>query len=134
MPTLNIYSKEQIDNKVQSINNSINGINEDITGINESITNLQSSKQNKLTAGTGISINANNVISSTVNVPVKSVNSKTGAVVLTGVDIKVNTGNNQVTIADKVSTIDSNISSLETSKQDKISITLTDNAYYVITY
>lgn len=133
MPSINIYSKEQIDNKVQSINNSINGINEDITGFNESISNLQSSKQNKLTAGTGISINANNVISSTVNVPVKSVNGKTGAVVLTGTDIKVDTGN-QVTIANKVSTIDSNISSLESSKQDKISITLTDNAYYVITY
>ena len=133
MPILNIYSKEQVDNKVQSINNSINGINEDITGFNESISNLQSSKQNKLTAGTGISINANNVISSTINVPVKSVNGKTGAVVLTGTDIKVSTGQ-QSTIADKVSTIDSNISSLKTSKQDKISITLTDNAYYVITY
>lgn len=133
MASLNIYSKEQIDNKVQSINNSINGINEDITGFNESISNLQSSKQNKLTAGTGISINANNVISSTVNVPVKSVNGKTGAVVLSGADIKVNTSN-QVTIADKVNTIDSDISSLETSKQNKISITLTDNAYYVITY
>ena len=133
MASLNIYSKEQIDNKVQSINNSINGINEDITGFNESISNLQSSKQNKLTAGTGISINTNNIISSTVNVPVKSVNGKTGAVVLTGTDIKVSTGQ-QSTIADKVSTIDSNISSLESSKQDKITITLTDNAYYVITY
>lgn len=134
MPSLNIYSKEQIDNKVQSINDSINGINENITGINENISNLQSSKQNKLTAGTGISINANNVISSTVNVPVKSVNGKTGAIVLTGADINVNTGNNQVTIANKINTIDTNISNLGTTKQNKISITLTDNTYYVITY
>lgn len=134
MPSLNIYSKEQIDNKVQSINDSINGINENITGINENISNLQSSKQNKLTAGTGISINANNVISSTVNVSVKSVNGKTGAVVLTGADINVNTGNNQVTIANKINTIDTNISNLGTTKQNKISITLTDNTYYVITY
>lgn len=39
MASLNIYSKEQIDNKVESINNTINGINEDI----------ESSKQDKIT-------------------------------------------------------------------------------------
>ena len=46
-------------------------------------------KQDKLTAGSGIAISADNVISSTVSVPVDSVNGKTGTVVLSGEDIRL---------------------------------------------
>ena len=55
------------------------------SAINAKTANLQP----KLTAGTGIAISAENVISATVSSPVDSVNGKTGAVVLNGQDIKV---------------------------------------------
>ena len=55
------------------------------SAINAKTANLQP----KLTAGTGIAISADNVISATVSSPVDSVNGKTGAVVLSGEDIKL---------------------------------------------
>lgn len=48
-------------------------------------------KQGTLTAGTGIAISTDNVISATVSSAVDSVNGKTGAVVLTGEDVNVDT-------------------------------------------
>lgn len=57
----------------------------------EALTTGLASKQGTLTAGTGIAISSENVISSTVSSPVDSVNGKTGAVVLTGEDVNVDT-------------------------------------------
>lgn len=55
----------------------------------EALTTGLASKQDKLTAGSGIAISDTNVISATVSSPVDSVNGKTGAVVLSGEDIRL---------------------------------------------
>ena len=55
----------------------------------EALTTGLAGKQDKLTAGSGIAISADNVISATVSSPVDSVNGKTGTVVLSGEDIKL---------------------------------------------
>lgn len=55
----------------------------------EALTTGLAGKQDKLTAGTGIAISDTNVISATVSSPVDSVNGKTGAVVLSGEDIRL---------------------------------------------
>ena len=55
----------------------------------EALTTGLSGKQNKLTAGSGITISDTNVISATVSSPVDSVNGKTGTVVLSGEDIRL---------------------------------------------
>ena len=55
------------------------------SAINAKTANLQP----KLTAGTGIAISSDNVISATVSSPVDSVNGKTGTVVLSGEDIRL---------------------------------------------
>lgn len=57
----------------------------------EALTTGLAGKQGTLTAGTGIAISADNVISATVSSAVDSVNGKTGAVVLTGEDVNVDT-------------------------------------------
>lgn len=57
----------------------------------EALTTGLAGKQDKLTAGSGIAISDANVISATVSSPVDSVNGKTGAVVLTGEDVNVDT-------------------------------------------
>ena len=55
----------------------------------EALTTGLAGKQDKLTAGSGIAISDTNVISATVSSPVDSVNGKTGAVVLSGEDIRL---------------------------------------------
>ena len=55
----------------------------------ESLNTGLAGKQDKLTAGSGIAISDTNVISATVSSPVDSVNGKTGAVVLSGEDIRL---------------------------------------------
>ena len=55
----------------------------------EALTTGLAGKQDKLTAGSGIAISSDNVISATVSSPVDSVNGKTGAVVLSGEDIRL---------------------------------------------
>lgn len=64
----------------------------------EALTTGLASKQDKLTAGTGIAISADNVISATVSSAVGSVNGKTGAVVLTGEDVNVDTTSGAATV------------------------------------
>lgn len=59
--------------------------------VQSAITAKTANLQPKLTAGTGITISPENVISATVSSPVDSVNGKTGAVVLTGEDVNVDT-------------------------------------------
>lgn len=59
--------------------------------VQSAITAKTANLQPKLTAGTGIAISADNVISSTVTSAVDSVNGKTGVIVLTGEDVNVDT-------------------------------------------
>lgn len=82
------------------------------SAINAKTANLQP----KLTAGTGIAISSENVISATVSSAVDSVNGKTGAVVLTGEDIKTTSHAESATIA---TTFDSFAQMIGT-KQDAI--------------
>ena len=88
-------------------------------------------KQDELTAGTGITISADNVISATGGGTgggaVDSVNGKTGAVVLTGEDIRTSSYAESATIA---ATFGSFAQMIET-KQDKITATtaLTAGSY-----
>lgn len=60
--------------------------------VQSAITAKTANLQPKLTAGTGIAISSENVISSTVSSPVDSVNGNTGAVVLTGDNIMTASG------------------------------------------
>ena len=66
-------------------------------------------KQDKLTAGSGIAISDTNVISATVSIPVDSVNGKTGAVVLSGEDIRLHPDVGDIyvypTVSDVIDTI-----------------------------
>ena len=57
----------------------------------EALTTGLAGKQGTLTAGTGIAISTDNVISATVSSAVDSVNGQTGTVVLTGEDVNVDT-------------------------------------------
>lgn len=66
--------------------------------VQSAITAKTANLQPKLTAGTGIAISADNVISSTVSSAVDSVNGKTGAVVLTGEDVNVDTTAGSATV------------------------------------
>lgn len=66
--------------------------------VQSAITAKTDNLQPKLTAGTGIAISADNVISSTVSSAVDSVNGKTGAVVLTGEDVNVDTTAGSATV------------------------------------
>lgn len=66
--------------------------------VQSAITAKTANLQPKLTAGTGIAISADNVISATVSSPVDSVNGKTGAVVLTGEDVNVDTTSGAATV------------------------------------
>lgn len=85
------------------------------SAINAKTANLQP----KLTAGAGIAISPENVISATVSSPVDSVNGKTGAVVLTGEDIKTTSYAESATIA----TTFSSFAQMIEAKQDKITDT-----------
>ena len=79
--------------------------------------------QPKLIAGEGISISDSNVISATgggsSGGAVESINGKTGAVVLTGEDIAINTATGANTINDVVA----NLTSMVINKQDAITAT-----------
>ena len=66
--------------------------------VQSAITAKTANLQPKLTAGTGIAISADNVISATVSSAVDSVNGKTGAVVLTGEDVNVDTTSGAATV------------------------------------
>lgn len=56
---------EEHDQDIQNIKNDIDTLEQDIDSLGTEIDNLELNKQNKLTAGTNITIDANNVISAT---------------------------------------------------------------------
>jgi len=63
--SVNPVQNKVITNKINSLEGSVTNITNEITNITNDITDLGSDKQDKLTAGAGITIDSNNVISAT---------------------------------------------------------------------